>query len=195
MARRRVWVGSNGPFLFDDVETYADGVAMRGIRSEGPLRVEGNPAAGNEVGNRDYNDARYVGGGGGGALVIRSSILTIEDATAADNIQCTLTAGYQGDSDGPTDDIPDNGSNGNYALNLGSTVLTIDENALSGACLGILAECLQSNDTTNAYTIECGISGNDITVTVRDLNGAAQDLGGLVDLGTLEIRITYITDA
>jgi hypothetical protein len=40
MAEKRVWLGSSGPFLYDDTDTYEDGETYKGLRTEG--EVEGS---------------------------------------------------------------------------------------------------------------------------------------------------------
>lgn len=43
MAEREVYIGSVGPFLYDDTETYGDGEYQEGLRTGGCIRVEGEP--------------------------------------------------------------------------------------------------------------------------------------------------------
>jgi len=43
MAIKRVWLGSVGPFLYDDAGTYEDGVLNRALRTEGQLQIDSEP--------------------------------------------------------------------------------------------------------------------------------------------------------
>ncbi len=43
MGLKEVYIGSIGPFLYDDSETYSDGEYQEGFRTSGSIRVEGAP--------------------------------------------------------------------------------------------------------------------------------------------------------
>lgn len=49
MAVRKVWIGSLGPFLFDDTQTDNEGNPLVGIRVEGSVRVTDAPSDPNDV--------------------------------------------------------------------------------------------------------------------------------------------------
>lgn len=43
MATKRYWVGSTGPFLYDDAHFYADSVLLRAFRTEGQIEIDEEP--------------------------------------------------------------------------------------------------------------------------------------------------------
>lgn len=49
MAQRKYWVGSTGPFLYDDTGQYADAVTYRGFRTSGTVKVESVPVDDEDV--------------------------------------------------------------------------------------------------------------------------------------------------
>ena len=49
MAEKEVYIGSVGPFLYDDGNTYDGSVPHSGIYCKGKLRVDGTPAHNNDV--------------------------------------------------------------------------------------------------------------------------------------------------
>ena len=48
MALKEVWIGSVGPFLYEDTDTYEDGEDLRGLRVE-QMFMDNAPASDNEV--------------------------------------------------------------------------------------------------------------------------------------------------
>ena len=48
MSEQEVWVGSSGPHLYDDEDTYPDGEYFRGVRAE-QMWVENAPTDDHEV--------------------------------------------------------------------------------------------------------------------------------------------------
>lgn len=49
MAQKKVWIGSVGPLLFDDANTYTDAVNHKGFRTEGVIQADGAPVDSNDV--------------------------------------------------------------------------------------------------------------------------------------------------
>ena len=49
MAKKKVWIGSVGPYVYDDVNTYADAVGQVGLRTEGKMLSEGVPTNPDDV--------------------------------------------------------------------------------------------------------------------------------------------------
>lgn len=48
MAEKQVWIGSSGPFLFDDQDQYEDGETLQGFR--GPqMLIENEPTSDKQV--------------------------------------------------------------------------------------------------------------------------------------------------
>ena len=49
MAKKKFWMGSVGPLVYDDAKTYADAVNQVGFRTEGKMVVEEVPTNPNDV--------------------------------------------------------------------------------------------------------------------------------------------------
>lgn len=41
MAQKKYWIGTTGPFLYDDTQVYSDGPVIKALRTEGDLQVDG----------------------------------------------------------------------------------------------------------------------------------------------------------
>jgi len=131
-------------------------------------------------------------------LLIRRSLLLIEDAADADKLKCTLSSIWNGDTDGPTDNIPKNGSAGNYALGATGVTLTVGAGAVSGNCVAILSAEVISNDTTVKLTVEAIESSSTILISFYKADDAVgQDLSSIIGGGdkAVSVHLTYITDA
>lgn len=60
MAEKQIWIGSVGPFLYDDTDVYPDDplLNLKGVRVDGPIKVDTPPAADEEVMRKVDTDAR-----------------------------------------------------------------------------------------------------------------------------------------
>lgn len=134
---------------------------------------------------------------GTNGIVLRRSLLQIEDGTNANTIQCTLTDDANGDAIGATDNIALGATTGDYTLNAGGTQLIIENSGLSDDVIAVLSVNLFVNTTGTALLIRGTQTGADIVLEFRDTvsDGIAggQDITSLADTGDVYLYITYIT--
>jgi hypothetical protein len=130
-------------------------------------------------------------------LLLRRSKLTINDATAATEIKCQVSSLWNGDSDGPTDNIGKGETVGNYSLNAGGSGLTIEAAALSGNVTAILSAVITKNAGGTLAAVGTAVTANDIVLSFTNgTSGAALDLTTVMDVGEpIEVNLTYTTDA
>jgi hypothetical protein len=130
-------------------------------------------------------------------LLLRRIKLTIDDAgIEATGVKCTVASVWNGDADGPTDDITKGNTVGNYSLSADGSALTIEAAALTGNCTAVLAASIYSNAGGTAANVSGVMTSNDIVLTFTNTTtGAALDLSVLVDTGILYCHILYMTDA
>ena len=59
MARQEYWIGSHGPFIYDDVDVYGDGItphtALRGAKGH----ISEDPTDDEDIVNKKYVDTRH----------------------------------------------------------------------------------------------------------------------------------------
>lgn len=137
-----------------------------------------------------------VKGDGTSGRVLRRSVLTIDDGTNADTLKCTLTSVWNGDTIAETDNVPKGGTAGNFTLNAGGTILTVEAAGLAGNAVAALSGEIHDNTSTVALQSKVDVSSNDLRFFgYGTADGAAKDLTVLVDTGSLFCDITYLTDA
>ena len=129
--------------------------------------------------------------------VLRLSRLTIEDATVASKIKCTLASLWNGDAIAVTDNIGKGTTVGNFTLDAAGTVLTIESTGLSTACVAILSSQIVRNASNITHPFcDAVVSSNDIQLTFRQSQEiAVLDLTNMVDTGQINIILAYITSA
>ena len=76
-----------------------------------------------------------------------------------EKLKCTLTSVWNGDADGPTDDVVTNGTTGNWTVNAGNNVITIEAAALTGNAVTILSTTVISNAMATAVTVVALLGG------------------------------------
>ena len=130
--------------------------------------------------------------------VLRSARVACENGSNAATVKCTIANNWNGDTVGATDNVPKNGSAGNFALNAGGTELTVLATGISGDCVGILSTPIQYNLTATALTLYHAPDALGTGFKVAFYNaatGAALDITTLVDTGTLYFDVVYVTSA
>ena len=133
-------------------------------------------------------------GDGTAGRVLRQLRLRIQDGTNASTIKCQIVGYWNGDDDGPTDNVAKGATTGNYTLNAAGSVLQIEAAGLSGDCEMALGT-VSYNATTTALNAEVYAGANDIIIEITNLAGASLDVTALADTGNLNIMILYLTDA
>lgn len=130
------------------------------------------------------------------ARTIRTIRITIDDATTAAELKCTVASQWNGDTIAVTDDIGKGETVGNFTLNAAGGQLVIEAAGLTGNCVAVISAVLDKNDSTEDITVYGRVGANDIILDFYDLTaGDAEDLTGLVDTGPVYVSICYITDA
>lgn len=160
-----------------------------GMDGEGDTEIFAGFAAG---------DKNQINGDGTLNNVLRKTALNIKDGTNANTINCQLTSSltWNGDNDGPTDNIAKGGTTGNYNLNAGGNSLYIDADALTGNCVEVIVAKVFNNASNANIAIKELASINGIQLIFTDgLLGTDLDLTSLVDTGDIYLHITYLTDA
>ena len=140
-----------------------------------------------------------IKGDGTAGRTIRCIQLTIEDATSADEIKCTVVDSWNGDAFAVTDDIGKTETKGNFLLNAGGTELTLKAAGLTGNCIAVLSGDLVKNFTNSNLLCWVFLDGNDISLQFFVQQADSQsDMTSLVDDevgGEMIVNITYLTSA
>jgi hypothetical protein len=247
MADQYYWVGTVGPFKYDDatpvndVNLVYDGLVAPDaspIVSTGQIQIATAPTVGTHVlreddiggivgdvngpaGATDHAAARFdtatgkllqnstviiddsggivanslglLSGDATAARVLRRSYLQIENGTNVSTIKCTLSSEWNGDSDGPTDNVAKGATTGNYTLDAGGTSLIVEAAALAGDV--VMAQgSVGYNATGSAISARVTDASNDIIVWISNTAGWT-DMTVLVDTGIIGVQILYLTDA
>jgi len=161
-------------------------------------------ASSHEAGGTDEIDATdLVGAGGAGILgdgtagrVLRSSRFIISNGTDATTIKCQLVSRWNGDDDGPTDNISKDSTVENYSLDINGFKITIATAALTATPLQILLGTIPHSSCATALYLNPKVDSNNLIVEFYDqATGAVVDLTTLVDTGSITLHLLYITDA
>ena len=140
-------------------------------------------------------EVNEIEGDGTSGRVLRTMVLGIYDGTDAATLECQTVTFWNGDSDGPTDNVAKGATTGNYTLDGAGVVLTIEAAALSGNCIMAIGMIGLNMSGVAGLTVYVYDGANDINVEMYDENGVAQDMTTLVDTGTVKIMILYLTSA
>lgn len=143
----------------------------------------------------DGAEINEIEGDGTNGRVMRQGYLYIRDGTNANTLKCQLISNWNGDEDGPTDNVSKGATTGNYTLNAGGDALRIEAAGLSGNCVMAIGSIFAQGTATTGLTAYIHPDTNDIAITIYDENLAAQDITALVDLGNLCMQILYLTSA
>ncbi len=137
-----------------------------------------------------------ISGDGTKGRVLRLITLTIDNGTTGVGLKCTIASVWNGDTQAETDDIAKDGTTGNFTLNAGGTVLTIEAATLTGNAIAALAANIYQNLSTTALDVHVTVTANDLVITGYGAgDGVAKDLTTLVDTGKVLINILYLTSA
>lgn len=134
-----------------------------------------------------------INGDGVNGRVLRYSILTIADGTNPATLDCELVSLWNGDSDGPTNNVAKGATTGNYTLDGVGVVLKVEAAGLSGNCIMAIGTIGLNISGVAGLTAYVTGLGNDIQIEMYNEAGIAQDLTTLVDTGTIKAMILYLT--
>ena len=137
-----------------------------------------------------------IGGDGTAGRIMRVSYIVISNGTTGVGLKCTVGSIWNGDTIAETDDITKGATTGDFTLNAGGTVLSIEVSGLIANALAALASDVVINACGTDITNNHSVSGNDIHVDLRNsTTGGTLDLTTLVDTGSITIVFCYLTDA
>jgi len=239
MATRYYWIGSTGPFKYDDASQVNDsglvydGVAapdQASVITTGQLNVAEAPTSPTHVLREDdigsvvgdvsgpasstdgavvlfdgtsgkllkdsgITDFGEVLADGTSGRVLRQGFLALRDGTTGVSLKCQLDSHWNGDTDGPTDNVTKGATTGNYALNSAGTILDIQAAAFSGNIVMAFASMGVNSSGTSLTAFVYPISGKLRVMLYSDPAGTAQDITTLVDTGYIYVNLLYLTSA
>ena len=138
-------------------------------------------------------DAMLTGDGTAGRL-LRVSRLTIEDATQATKVKCTMASIYNGDTIAAEDNIAKSGGT-LYELDATGSKVHLPATGITGNASHVLMANCVDNGSGNIFYIDPTIVSNGITLEFQLNDSTAYDLTSAVDTGTIVVDIIYLTIA
>lgn len=127
--------------------------------------------------------------------VLRMIYFKIHNGTTDVSLKCELLNQWNGDSDGPTDNIVHGAQTGNYDLSANGQVLIAVAAAFTANVVAAWGYIITNSSGTHLHG-SISVSGGGIAVILNAQGtGGSQTQTALVDIGTVELSITYITDA
>ena len=131
-----------------------------------------------------------------GGRILRTIRLKIDNAAAANEIKCTVTDVWNGDTIAETDNIGKNETVGDFKLDIAGAAVTIRSSGLTGNCVAVISASVDYNAGGSDMKIRGYMLVNDIVLSCTHPTAATiVDLTGTVDVGVTYITIAYITDA
>ena len=138
-------------------------------------------------------DAMLTGDGTAGRL-LRESRLTIENATQASKIKCTMASIFNGDAIAAEDNIAKSGGT-LYELDATGSQIHLPSTGITGNATHVLMAICVDNASGNIFYIKPSIVSNGITIVFELNDSSAYDLTSAVDTGTIVVDIIYLTIA
>lgn len=191
MARKKYWIGSTGPFLYDDTSLYPDTVNHKGFRTEGTIRAEATPTDPNDV-VRLFD---ITSGGSGAAPKTAEYIVISLDSILTNERNLAITGGLTltdgGANAAVTLGLPSPFTSGNVLSANGSAFVSLTPNA---------AGLVDKSSTQTGIAGNKTWTGNHIFQTSVDSTGGFKIMdadGGtaVVNVDTLNERFGIGTDA
>lgn len=139
-------------------------------------------------------DSLLSGDGTAGRL-LRVSRLTIEDATQASKIKCTLASIFNGDTIAAEDNLGTSGDTGNFNLDATGSKVHIESGGITGNATHVLMALIVDNGAGDIPYCKPSIVTSGITLEFQINDSTAWNLTDAVDNGTIIIDIIYLTKA
>jgi len=136
-----------------------------------------------------------LSGDGTAARLLRVSRLTIEDATQADKVKCTMASIFNGDVIAAEDNLGKGGDTGDFNLDATGSQVHIESGGLTGNATHVLVANIVDNGSGNIIYCKPSIATNGITLEFQLNDSTAYDLTSAVDTGTIIVDIIYLTIA
>ena len=128
--------------------------------------------------------------------VLRAIYITIMNGTNASTIKPSSTAIWNGDGNAEENNLGKSGDTGVFALDAGGNTLTLKNGGISGDAIAVLSTSIRYNYCGTVLTVYAQKIAAGISLGVANAaTGADLDFTVLVDTGTIEIYITYLTSA
>lgn len=134
-----------------------------------------------------------ISGDGTAARLLRVSRLTIEDATQADKIKCTLANIFNGDTISVENNLAKSGDTGSFNLDSTGSKIHIESGGITGDATHVLMAAIVDNGAGDIFYCKPSIVTNGITLEFQLNDSTAYDLTAAVDNGTIIIDIIYLT--
>jgi len=143
----------------------------------------------------DYaEEALHLDGTAG--RVLRKISLTIEDATTATEIKCTVADIWNGTTMAVTDDIGKGETVGNFTFGAAGGNIRLEAAGLGKNVVVVISCDIVQNASGVVLNVIGNATANDIIMYFRNAStAAAYDLGTLVDTGSIILYITYVTSS
>ena len=143
----------------------------------------------------DADTKDIIRGDGTAGRVLRQIKLRIADGTTSATLKCTTENLWNGDANGPTDNVPKGGEVGVFNLSADGTVLIVLNAGISGTPVAVLAVAIYENASGTALFVSLYLANGHMYFRARNTSGVSLDLTTLVNTGQIQTNVTYITDA
>ena len=134
-----------------------------------------------------------ISGDGTAGRLLRVSRLTIEDATQASKIKCTLANIFNGDAISAENNLAKSGDTGSFNLDSTGSQVHIESGGITGSATHVLMANIVDNGSGNIIYCKPSIVSNGITLEFQLNDSSAYVLTSAVDTGTIIIDIIYLT--
>ncbi|MFC1567328.1 hypothetical protein ACFL3R_00640 [Thermodesulfobacteriota bacterium] len=134
-----------------------------------------------------------ISGDGTAGRLLRVSRLTIEDATQASKIKCTLASIFNGDTIAAEDNLAKGGDTGSFNLDATGSQVHIESGGITGSATHVLMALIVDNGSGNVIYCKPSVVTSGITLEFQLNDSTAYDLTSAVDTGTIVIDIIYLT--
>ncbi len=185
MALKYIWIGSTGPFIFDDEASYSDDPTLnfKGIRTTSVIRIEGTPTA-NEDAAR-LQDVETMS-----ASFRRHATVRLTDGAAAGKVSIEIINTYNADEVAATE-VAKGATEGVFTLGANGNVLIISADAFSIDPVDVFA-VMGLNYCGTALNCGASVSEGEVTITFLRNDASPADLTELVDVGDIYIELLYV---
>jgi hypothetical protein len=203
MAKKQFWIGTTGPFFYDDADLVSDpdgvlppGTTAKPMIAEDQLNVLAAPSLSDHV-LRKSDIPGYAGaivGDGISGRTLRQIGIFLEDGTVAATAKCSTINEWNSKANGPTDNCAKGATTGVFTLNAGGTDVRVEAAGLLGNC--VMAHGVLAFDGSAFSPVVGVIAGtNAILLAFFSSLGVPLDVTTMVNTGSLYVLVLYLTDA
>ena len=128
--------------------------------------------------------------------VIRCLAVLIDNGSSGVSLACDTMPLFNCTLGVHEDDIAKSGSTAHFALDANGYTLTLDVSSEMGNVVAIIAYSIHGNNSATVLTCNCLAWQNNIEMVFQDASSGTQlDLTTLVDIGMINIDLTFLTAA